>query len=136
MGLLRKYRGRLLLTSHGSAVREDPAALWSHLAERMPLKSSATYEVQAGLILLICVAARFTGTLDETIGRLLAAIGWVNSDGTPLTDIAASPAAWDTRTVLRRLGALPDQHPGRAARLAPEGVIFARAALVTWPDRG
>lgn len=136
MGLLRKHRGRLLLTSCGSAVREDPAALWSHLAERMPLKSSATYEVQAGLILLICVAAGFTGTLDETIGRLLAAIGWVNSDGTPLTDIAASQAAWDTRTVLRRLGALPDQHPGRAARPAPEGAIFARAALVTWPDRG
>jgi hypothetical protein len=133
MGLLRKYRGRLLLTSRGSAVREDPAALWPHLAERMPLKSSAIYEVHAGLILLICVAARFTGTLDETIGRLLTAIGWINSDGTPLTDIAASQAAWDTRTVLRRLGALPDHRPG-AAGPAPEGVMFARAALVTWPD--
>jgi hypothetical protein len=134
MGLLRKYHGRLLLTSRGSAVREDPAALWLHLAERMPLKSSRTFEVHAGIILLICVAARFTDTLEETIGRLLTAIGWINSDGTPLTDIGASQATWDTRTVLQRLGALSDQRSGRDSEPTPEGAAFARAALVTWPD--
>jgi hypothetical protein len=65
----------------------------------------------------------------------VAAIGWMNSDGTPLTNMAASQATWDTRTVLRRIGALPDQHPGGTAGPTPEGVTFARAALVTWPNR-
>jgi hypothetical protein len=136
MGLLRKERGHLLLTSRGSAVRADPVALWWHLAERMPVPSAVTCEVHAGLVLLICVAARFTDTLDETTGRLLAAMGWTNPDGTPLTDVAAAGAAWNTRTVLRRLGAFSGiPGPDHADRPAPDGVTFARAALLTWPGR-
>ena len=136
MGLLRKERGRLLLTARGSAVRAHPVALWWHLAERMPVPSAVTCEVQAGLILLTCVAARFTDPLDETTGRLLAAMGWTSPGGTPLTGAAAAGAAWNTRTVLRRLGAFCDV-PGRAQadRPAPDGVMFARAALLTWPGR-
>ena len=136
MGLLGRHRGHLVLTSLGSTVRADSGALWWHLAERMPLKAAATCEVHAGLILLTCVAARFTDTLDETIARLLAAIGWMNRDGTPLADIAAARAAWDTRTVLRRLGAFSGgPGPGHGDRPTPEGVAFARAALVSWPGR-
>jgi hypothetical protein len=136
MGLLRKERGRLLLTARGSAVRAHPVALWWHLAERMPVPSAVTCEVRAGLILLTCVAARFTDTLDETTGRLLAAMGWTSPGGTPLTGAAAAGAAWNTRTVLRRLGAFSGA-PGRdhAARPTADGVTFARAALVSWPGR-
>ncbi len=136
MGLLRKHHGHLFLTSRGSAVRADPAALWWHLAERMPVTSPFSCEVHAGLVLLTCVAARFTDTLDETIARLLAAIGWTNRDGTPLADGAAARAAWDTRTVLRRLGAFSGvPGPDQADRPTPDGVMFARAALLTWPGR-
>jgi hypothetical protein len=36
MGLLRRYRGTLLATSRGRKLRDDPVALWWHLAEQLP----------------------------------------------------------------------------------------------------
>jgi len=66
--------------------------------------------------------------------RLLSAIGWVNGDGTELTELTAGDASWDTRIVLRRLGAFTDGHLRPAATPSAEGVTFARAALRTWPQ--
>src|ERR1022692_14876 len=135
MGLLRKHRGRLVRTARGRAVATDPLALWWQLAERMPLRSADACETQAGLILLTAVAAQFTDDLDAVVARFLDAIGWVSGDGTPLTGSMAARAAWDTKTVLRRLGAFADD--GRAYgpdRPTADGVVFARAALRTWQD--
>jgi hypothetical protein len=133
-GLVRKQRGRLLRTAAGQELSHDPAGLWWHLAARMPPSSAAMSEVQPGLILLACVAARFTDTLDLTIARVLTAIGWMNSDGGPLTGSEAARATSGTHAVLRRLGVLPDDpRPLHAAWPALEGVAFARAALATWP---
>jgi len=135
MGLLRKHRGRLVRTARGRAVATDPLALWWQLAERMPLKSADACETQAGLIFAAAVAARATGDLDAIVARFLDAIGWVSGDGTPLTGSMAARAAWDTKTVLRRLGAFADD--GRAygpERPTADGVAFARAALRTWQD--
>jgi hypothetical protein len=134
VGLVRKQRGRLLLTATGNELRSDPVALWWHLAERMPLRSAAVSEVEPGLILLACVAARFTDTLNETIARMLSAIGWMNSDGSPLSGAEAAEATSGTHAVLRQLGVLPrDPRPGHVPWPTPEGVAFARAALHTWP---
>jgi hypothetical protein len=133
-GLVRKQRGRLLRTAAGDELYRDPAGLWWHLAARMPLRSAAVSEAQPGLILLACVAARFTETLDLTIARMLTAIGWVHRDGGPLTGAAAAQATSGTHAVLRRLGALPDdRRPGHSPWPTREGVAFARAALRTWP---
>jgi hypothetical protein len=132
-GLVRKERGRLLRTAAGDELLSDPSGLWWHLAARMPLRSAAVSEVQPGLILLACLAARFTETLDLTIARLLTAIGRVHRDGGPLTGHEAAQATSGTHAVLRRLGALPDdRRPGHAPQPTPEGVAFARAALRTW----
>jgi hypothetical protein len=61
----------------------------------------------------------------------------MSADGTPLTDTAASHASWDTKAVLRQLGAFGENRTfGGDARLTPDGVDFARAALRTWPDNG
>ncbi len=137
MGLLRKQRRQLLLTARAGELRSDPAALWRHLAERMPLRSAAAGEVQPGLVLLICVAARSTDTLHATIARMLSAIGWMNSDGSPLSGEDAARVTSCTEAVLRRLGALAeDPCPGYAPWPTPEGVAFARAALRTWPRPG
>ena len=137
MGLLRKQRRQLLLTARASELRSDPAALWRHLAERMPLRSTAAGEVQPGLVLLVCVAARSTDTLHATIARMLSAIGWMNSDGSPLSGEDAARVTSCTEAVLRRLGALAeDPCPGYAPWPTPEGVAFARAALRTWPGPG
>jgi len=101
----------------------------------MPLRSADACETQAGLILLTAIAAVTTEDLDATVARFLDAIGWISGDGTPLTGSMAAYAAWDTKTVLRRLGGFTDD--GRAygpERPTADGVTFARAALRTWPD--
>jgi hypothetical protein len=131
MGLLRKRNGMLLLTSRAHAVRTDPLALWWHLAQRMPPSSRDQCAAQAGLILLTVIAARAEGDPDVTVAHLLNAIGWVNGNGIDLDRRAAGQACWDTKTVLRRLGALAGDWRSEAP--SPDGVTFARAALQSWP---
>ncbi|MFI7067872.1 plasmid pRiA4b ORF-3 family protein [Kribbella sp. NPDC050124] len=135
MGLLRKYRGMLVLTRRGRAVRDDPGALWWHLAEQMPPTSKDACEIHAGLIYLASVASRAAeDDADATVAELLTAIGWASIDGTPMTRWLANDAAWDTKAVLRRLGALVGDPSHRwSDNATPEGVMFARAALSTWP---
>ncbi len=136
MGLLRKHRGTLVLTKRGREVHNDPIALWWQLAERMPPTSKDACESQAGLILLATLAAQSTDQPNRTIAETLAAIGWMGMDGTPMTPAMAGRAAWDTSTVLFRLGAFIDEPGirGRSAKPTPQGVMFARAALRTWPS--
>jgi Plasmid pRiA4b ORF-3-like protein len=135
MGLLRKHRGMLVATSKGRALRGDPAGLWWYLAERMPPRSADRCETEAGLLLLVAVAAQVPGDVDAVLARLLGAAGWISSDGTELSGSAAGYAAWDTRTVLRRLGGFSDDRRGLGPEQpTQEGVTFARAALRTWPS--
>ncbi|HEU5417326.1 MAG TPA: plasmid pRiA4b ORF-3 family protein [Streptosporangiaceae bacterium] len=133
MGLLRKRNGMLLLTSRARTVRTDPAALWWHLAQRMPPASRDECENQAGLILLAVIAARAEGDPDLIIARLLSAIGWVTGSGSGLNASAAGQACWDTRTALRRLGGITGGWRSEAP--SAEGITFARAALQSWPGR-
>jgi hypothetical protein len=130
-GLLRKHRGKLLLTAQGRTARTDPVTLWRQLAERTPPRSAAVWEAQAGLILLLLTAAQDTGDLNATITDLLGAIGWATDDGAPVTGTMASQATWNTAAVLRRMSALTVED--RHQRPTPHGAIFARAALTTWP---
>jgi hypothetical protein len=131
MGLLRKRNGMLLLTSRAHAVRTDPAGLWRQLARRMPPASRDQCETQAGLILLTVIAARAEGDPDVTVARLLNAIGWVYGNGTNLDRRAAGQACWNTKTALRRLGALTGEWRSEAP--TTNGITFARAALQNWP---
>ncbi len=133
MGLLRKRHGTLLLTTHARKLRGDPVALWWHLAKRTPPRSPDACESQAGLILLLALAAEAAEDADKITARLLGAIGWADWDGTELTEFAAGQAAWNTMAVLRRLGALTNDPWLSAARPTPEGVAFTRAALSNWP---
>jgi hypothetical protein len=133
-GLLRKHRGKLVLTARGRAMRGDPVALWWLLAGKTPPRSPDACQTQAGLIVLIATAAQITGDLNAIVADLLGAIGWTCSDGTPLTGLMAGHAAWNTARVLRRVGVFPDEHDfDRGERPTPDGVSFARAALTSWP---
>lgn len=129
-GLLRKHRGKLMLTARGRTARTDPVALWRQLAERTPPRPAAAWETQAGLILLLLTAAQNTSDLNATITEQLGAIGWTAGDGTPVNGLMASQAAWDTAIVLRRTGSLTTE--GRHGRATPQGAMFARAALTMW----
>jgi hypothetical protein len=133
LGLLRKHRGKLLLTARGRRLLADPVALWWHVAERTPRASRESIEPQAGLTLLIAVAAGATEHADAIIVRTLRAIGWMRGDGEPLSGFDAGGAAWDTRAMLRRLDVLTGDSFRRDERSTPDGVTFARAALRTWP---
>jgi hypothetical protein len=125
MGLLRKYQGKLLVTARGRRLRTDPVGLWRRVAERA-LAGRDACETHAGLILLIGVAADVIDDLDALVARTLHAIGWVHSDGQPITSDAAT---WNTKALLRRVGVLAgDSHRGKE-RATPEGITFARAAL-------
>jgi hypothetical protein len=133
LGLLRKHRGKLLLTTRGRRLLADPVALWWHVAERTPSASRESIEPQAGLTLLIAVAAGATKHADTIIVRTLRAIGWMRGDGNPLTAFDAGGAVRDTRALLRRLDALTGDSFRRDERPTPDGVTFARAALRVWP---
>lgn len=138
-GLLRRYRGRLVRTARGRAALDDPVALWWHLAERTPPHASHRPELHADLALLLTVAAGIADgdVVDGTIAMILDGVGWTRSDGAPLSTVDIAHSTWDTRTVLRRLGAVTGQAsvPPRADPTS-DGRAFARAALRTWPDTG
>jgi hypothetical protein len=51
MGLLRKYKGTLLLTRAGVAAQRDPAKLWAHIAERLIPAKTGEFETVALLLL-------------------------------------------------------------------------------------
>ncbi len=132
-GLLRKHSGRLMLTARGRAARADPAALWWRLAESMPAVRDDC-ERQAGLLLLLLLAAGEAADWAGIAAGVLTAIGWRTGIGEALTSSGAFHAAWSTHSVLRRIGALESGAGSyRADKPSREGVIFARAALLTWP---
>ncbi|NDL60179.1 plasmid pRiA4b ORF-3 family protein [Phytoactinopolyspora sp. XMNu-373] len=133
-GLVRKYRGKLLLSSRGRALRDDPVGLWWRLAEQTPspkLKDPA--EMHAGLFFLLVVAAGVAEDREEVVADLLGAVGWRNADGTLLTPFMASDAAFETKAMLRRVGGFARAPGSPFGRVTPEGVLFAQAALRTWP---
>jgi Plasmid pRiA4b ORF-3-like protein len=132
-GLLRKYSGRLQLTPRGRAARADAGALWWRLADSMPAARDDCGR-QAGLLLLLILAARESTDWEEITAGVLIAIGWRTGFGEALTSSTAFHAAWNTHSVLRRIGAFePDTGGYRGSEPSEEGVIFARA-LLTWPN--
>ena len=134
LGLLRKYKGELRWTARGRALRDDPVGLWWHLAGRMPFGSSDTFGGQAELLYLVAVAGNDIEDVDATVARVLAG-AWRLRDGTKPTSREAFMAGHDAWDVLRRIGAVVGMRYGRQSpeRVSPEGVLFARAALSTWP---
>lgn len=134
IGLLRKYRGRLLATARGRALRDDPVGLWRHIAERTPTGSSDPSTGQAELLYLTAVAAGNTEDPEAIVAELLGALGWVRADGSPISAQSSAAAAGEVTDTLRRLGMI--QHTGsglrRRKQLSDSAVDFARAALTTW----
>ncbi len=131
LGLIRKFRGRLVRTAVGKKLIGNPVALWHHLATRVP--AGEEIEREAGLITLLMLAAEFSPDgwrPDHSLDVYLAALGWGRSAHVPITRIQADLAADPTTTILRRLGALPDGwRRGREPLQVAGGIAFARAAL-------
>lgn len=77
LGLLRKYKGRLLPTSRGRTLANDPVGLWWHVAGRLPIagRGDADASWQAGVLLLAVMAAGSTEETDGTLAQLLTGLG-------------------------------------------------------------
>jgi hypothetical protein len=136
LGLLRKYKGTLLATPRGRNLRDDPVALWWHIAEQLPPAKLTRPQTHASLLLLAAVAVGSQAGADplEYVARMMYEAGWQRSDGTPLTKWDARDAAADTHPALVRLGALVrDWHGSVPDQPTADGATFARAALLTWP---
>jgi hypothetical protein len=126
IGLLRKYKGTLVLTRAGVAAQRDSAQLWSHLAARL-LRGDGGFETIATLLLL-AYAGSTDGShmLSSEITAALTELGWRHDDGRPLQgyEIYWLPAV----AILKNVSELPE---GRTqwTRISPAAATLARAAL-------
>jgi len=137
LGLVRKYRGELLLTKRGSQLRNAPVELWHHLAARLPLERTDSGR-DCALLLLMLVAAGEARSWDrtrESLDMLTATLGWnLGGRGRYGNDSALSEAS-DTRRVLGWAGTgslLPPRNTESRGLHTDAACRLARAALTTW----
>jgi hypothetical protein len=88
---------------------------------------------QGGLLYLTAVAANDLDEVGEKVVRVLEAVGWRLADGAPFTSREAFTAWRDTENVLMRIGAVVRGRGWEPQKASPDGPLFARAALRTWP---
>lgn len=158
VGLVRKYKGQLLLTRLGAGLHSDPVAGLMPIAERLPVETDTASAVAGMLVLLDQLAAAAEAEADpearpeasnesglqarvaELLGRHgqrrgsllasgMAAMGWGGSDGRPLTSDDVWWAADRTTDVLFCLGLTSYFGSGGAGSSTPGARQFLRAAL-------
>ncbi|SDL18278.1 plasmid pRiA4b ORF-3 family protein [Tessaracoccus oleiagri] len=76
MGLLRKTRGRLVLTKAGARLRKDPVGLWWHIARRLPVERPDEGRDAAVFLLLHLAAGRDEGSMGDELEMFMAVRGW------------------------------------------------------------
>lgn len=130
LGLLRKYRGRLLLTKAGAAARGNPEQLWRHIADRLPLGKDQSVDAPAGLLALVLAASSPNQTVSlRLVAPALNHIGWRHADGRPVTADAAGWATSATLGVLENITTGPrgfrqrNQISAAAAELARKAIM-------------
>ncbi|MGV9799699.1 plasmid pRiA4b ORF-3 family protein [Mycobacterium sp. NPDC003449] len=127
LGLLRKYKGTLLLTKAGVAAQRDASGLWEHLAGRLVPKSDEKFEAQATLLVLAFAAASADSILPfDKIAALLAEVGWRYSDGRSVSESSVRQLP-----VYEVLINVTDQPVTRRRRdiISPAAAALARRAL-------
>lgn len=127
MGLLRKYKGTLLLTRAGSSALADPQRLWDLLADKL-IPTADGFDRDATLMLLTYAASSAGQEIPlEPIAEALAHLGWQHGDGRRLDGHELYRlAAFDT---LINVSDEPAELGGRR-RISPAAAALARAALV------
>lgn len=125
MGLLRKRRGRLLLTRVGTAAQQDPVRLWRHLASRLVPDKPGTFESVASLFLLAYAGTSANGPLPlDDLATALTELGWRHLDGTPVDRYEVFDL--DAFTVLSNVA---DEPADLDDRISTAAAALARAAL-------
>lgn len=130
MGLLRKHKGRLLTTRAGRKLSGDPDALWDYLATRLVGARKDRFVEEATLLVVAFAAISTDGSIPfDRIAAVLGHLGWVSSDGGPVSRSHIYHLDPSPLDVLSNVG----DSPGREffeLRLSPEAVALARTALL------
>ncbi|MEO5852733.1 MAG: plasmid pRiA4b ORF-3 family protein [Nocardioides sp.] len=131
MGLLRKYKGTLLLTRAGAAAQKDLEELWALLAGKL-LGAGQGFDRDATLLLLAYAAT--SGASDLPLARIAEALGhlgWRHRDGTPLDgyELYRLPAFDVLANVSTRTPTSGDRR-----QISPAAAALARTALLGHQD--
>lgn len=129
VGLLRKYKGHLLLTKAGAAARRSPEALWEHLAASL---TRARGQFEAIASPLMAATAAVSGRFDPpAVAAVLTAHGWRSGDSGGVHPYAADavPAVVLLENLrpldigeARNIGRRPEELTPVAAALAREAI--------------
>lgn len=122
LGLLRRHKGRLLLTPAARRLAGDDRALWRHLTVRV-VPEGEEFTRDATALYLLRVAR--DGSVDHDafaeIARWLTLAGWEQTDGAPVDP-------WDVMREIRPVVQLVDLASSRAGSHPREGdAVIARA---------
>jgi hypothetical protein len=132
LGLIRKIKGRLVLTSAAKQLLHDPSELWLFLARSIAHRHRHDSERDATLLLLLEVAAgKPTEWADyiEAVSFGLGALGWRTSTGVELEPNTVQGLLVDAREVLLNLGIFEARFGLESNTVKAPGRAFARAAL-------
>ncbi|WP_255482009.1 plasmid pRiA4b ORF-3 family protein [Pseudarthrobacter sp. NBSH8] len=132
LGLIRKVKGKLVLTSAAKRLLDDPAGLWLFLARAIAHRHRHDSERDAALLLLLEVAAgKRTSWADylEAVSFGLGALGWSTRTGAELEPNTVQALLVDAHEVLLNLGIFDDRFGLKANTVKAPGQAFARTAL-------
>lgn len=101
VGLLRKSKGRLMVTAAGARGLRDSEVLWGHLAERL-VPSRSAFDGMAWALILLHIATSPSRRVDvHRLAETLTALGWKQQGGGP---IVAGDVQWIVNDVWGALG--------------------------------
>ncbi|WP_285243587.1 plasmid pRiA4b ORF-3 family protein [Pseudarthrobacter sp. fls2-241-R2A-127] len=132
LGLIRKIKGRLVLTSAAKRLLDDPTSLWHFLARSISHRHRHDAERDATLLLLLEVAAgKRTERADylEAVAFGLGALGWSTRTGAELEPKTVQSLLVDAQEVLLNLGIFDDRFGLKTNTAKAPGQALARAAL-------
>lgn len=138
LGLLRKTKGRLLLTVAAKRILDDPIALWHHLAGAMIVRLHDDAERDATILLALEIASGQRATREDysaPVGYGLMVLGWRQGDGQDLDSRDVGEILRSSFRVLGDVGAFEHQRWGLGA-VTDGGRAFARAMLQAGLARG
>lgn len=129
-GLLRKHKGTLMLTRAGTAARNDPEALWDHLATRL-IPGKPTFDETTNILVMLHFATspedrHSAGPIANAMGEL----GWAHAKGAP---VDRSDVQWVVNDAWNAIGGIgPHADAGPFDRIPSAAAIsLIRDALLT-----
>ncbi|MFC9552746.1 plasmid pRiA4b ORF-3 family protein [Rhodococcus sp. NPDC056960] len=130
LGLVRKYKGKLVRTNLGSSMAGDVVKMWRHLLERLPLGTDQVEREAGYLVLFTLAAGTSSDERRDAIAEGLAALGWRTSDGTVVGREELFWIARPTITFLELIGAMVEGYRQRDQPMDPQwGRLFAQMVL-------